>query len=59
MVYAQKRQEQLERAGSTAVPIEVGIEVGIEGTRRCDGRVSGELKDRLVACVKRLEDVPD
>lgn len=53
--YVQKRQEQIERSGAMTAPIEVGI----EGTRRCDGLVSGELKERLVACVKRLEGVPD
>ncbi|KAG0322848.1 hypothetical protein BGZ97_003405 [Linnemannia gamsii] len=51
--YAQKRQEQVERGA--AAPIEVGI----EGTRRCDGLIYEELKERLMACVKRLEDVPD
>ena len=53
--YVQKRQEQVERGGVTAAPIEVGV----EGTQRCDGLVSGELTKRLVACVKRLKDVPD
>ncbi|KAF9118480.1 hypothetical protein BGW39_001141, partial [Mortierella sp. 14UC] len=50
--YAQKRQEQVDRG------VVAPIEVGVEGTRRCDGLVSNELKERLQACVKRLEDVP-
>ncbi|KAK3845631.1 MAG: hypothetical protein J3R72DRAFT_435303 [Linnemannia gamsii] len=50
--YVQKRQEQVDRG---VVP---PIEVGVEGTRRCDGLVSIELKERLQACVRKLEDVP-
>ncbi|KAF9926699.1 hypothetical protein FBU30_003775 [Linnemannia zychae] len=50
--YSQKVQDQLDQ-GITAP-----IELGIECTRRCDGLVPVALKNRLLACVKKLEDVP-
>ncbi|KAG0296263.1 hypothetical protein BGZ96_009909 [Linnemannia gamsii] len=38
---------------------EAVIDVGIDGTRRADGLIPVELKNRLVKFVKKLEDVPD
>ncbi|KAF9090543.1 hypothetical protein BGX29_011415 [Mortierella sp. GBA35] len=51
--YIRKRQDQVDR-GVTAL-----TEVGIECTRRCDGLIPEELKTRLLACVRKLEDLLD
>ncbi|KAF9928508.1 hypothetical protein BGZ67_006958 [Mortierella alpina] len=51
--HAQRRQQQM------ASGAEAPIEVGIDGTRRSDGLISQELKSRLLACVKKLREVPD
>ncbi|KAF9920766.1 hypothetical protein FBU30_009292 [Linnemannia zychae] len=51
--YAAKRQEQVD-AGA-----EVTIDVGIEGTRRADGLIPESLKQRLLQCVSKLENVPE
>ncbi|KAF9929590.1 hypothetical protein FBU30_001431 [Linnemannia zychae] len=50
--YADMREKQLKERGVT-------IDLGIEGTRRADGLIPEELKQRLVKCVRKLEDVPD
>ncbi|KAF9561123.1 hypothetical protein EC968_005839 [Mortierella alpina] len=51
--HAEKRQQQIDSG------VEAPIEVAIDGTRRSDGLISQELKSRLLACVKKLKDVPD
>ncbi|KAI8346693.1 hypothetical protein B0O80DRAFT_467497 [Mortierella sp. GBAus27b] len=51
--YAEKRQRQVDNG------VEAPIDVGIDGTRRCDGLIPPELKERLMACVEKLKDVPD
>ncbi|KAF8986366.1 hypothetical protein BGZ46_005551 [Entomortierella lignicola] len=51
--YAEKRQKQIDN-GMTAP-----IEIAIDGTRRSDGLVPQELKERLLACVEKLKDVPE
>ncbi|KAG0378997.1 hypothetical protein BGX24_002086 [Mortierella sp. AD032] len=51
--FAEKRQEQVDSGK------EVTIDVGVEGTRRADRLIPEALKQRLVECVKKLEDVPD
>ncbi|KAH7060159.1 hypothetical protein BKA57DRAFT_446468 [Linnemannia elongata] len=51
--YAQKRQDQVDQGA------EVTIDVGVEGTRRADGLVPEMLKERLLECVKKLENVPE
>ncbi|KAG0257337.1 hypothetical protein BG011_004011 [Mortierella polycephala] len=51
--YAQRRQDQVDRG------VEAPIEEGIDGIRRADGLVPQELKQRLMACVEKLKDIPD
>ncbi|KAF9949002.1 hypothetical protein BGZ65_007666, partial [Modicella reniformis] len=51
--YAERRQNQIDSG------IVAPIETGIEGTRRSDGLIHTELKERLLACVQKLVDVPD
>ncbi|KAG0219177.1 hypothetical protein BGX31_011371 [Mortierella sp. GBA43] len=51
--YADKRHEQIDNG------IEAPIEVGIDGTRRSDGLIPVQLKERLLACVDELKNVPN
>ncbi|KAF9929591.1 hypothetical protein FBU30_001432 [Linnemannia zychae] len=51
--YAAVRQKQIDLGD------EIPIDVGIEGTRRTDGMIPADLKQRLIECVKVLEDVPE
>ncbi|KAF9346340.1 hypothetical protein BGX26_002164 [Mortierella sp. AD094] len=51
--YAEKRQKQVDSGVSAP------IEEAIEGTRRSDGLIPQELKERLLKCVKKLKNVPD
>ncbi|KAG0201782.1 hypothetical protein BGX31_003763, partial [Mortierella sp. GBA43] len=51
--HAEKRQQQVD-CGANAP-----IEIGVDGTRRSDGLLILELKDRLLTCVEKLMNVPD
>ncbi|KAF9419124.1 hypothetical protein BGZ76_004292 [Entomortierella beljakovae] len=51
--HAERRQKQVD-LGVTAP-----IEDAIDGVRRCDGMIPLELKERLLACVKKLKDIPE
>jgi len=51
--YADQRLQQ------TSKGIEAPIERAIDGTRRSDGLVPVELKERLLTCVQKLIDVPE
>ncbi|KAG0049981.1 hypothetical protein BGZ83_005219 [Gryganskiella cystojenkinii] len=51
--YADQVQEQLDRG------IETTMQFGIDGTRRTDGLIPPELKQRFQDCVRSLMDVPD
>ncbi|KAF9169481.1 hypothetical protein BGX21_009424 [Mortierella sp. AD011] len=51
--YAEKRQKQIDDGVSAP------IEEAIDGTRRSDGLIPQELKERLLKCVEKLKDVPD
>ncbi|KAF9350715.1 hypothetical protein BGX26_011157 [Mortierella sp. AD094] len=53
--YAEKRQNQIDDNNDLQAPIEIGI----DGTRRSDGLIPSELKQRLLACVEKLKDKPD
>ncbi|KAF9437595.1 hypothetical protein BGZ76_000119 [Entomortierella beljakovae] len=50
--YAEKRQAQIDNGA------QVPIEESIDGTRRADGLIPPDLKERLMACVEKLKDVP-
>ncbi|KAG0083103.1 hypothetical protein BGZ92_011076 [Podila epicladia] len=52
--YAEQRLKPVE-SGRSDVPIEIAI----DGTRKADGLISPELKERLLAGVNRLMDVPE
>lgn len=63
--YAQQRQDQIDHAVARGrwgegrgEEVVVPIEVGVDGTRRADGLIPQGLKERLVTCVQKLEDVP-
>ncbi|KAF9342403.1 hypothetical protein BGX26_007606, partial [Mortierella sp. AD094] len=47
------RQKQIDSGVSAP------IEEAIDGTRRSDGLIPQELKERLLKCVEKLKDVPD
>ncbi|KAG0222978.1 hypothetical protein BGW41_005771 [Actinomortierella wolfii] len=51
--HANHRQQQLDR-GVTAP-----IEYAIDNTRRSDGLIPHDLKQRFLACVQKLTDIPD
>ncbi|KAG0296262.1 hypothetical protein BGZ96_009908 [Linnemannia gamsii] len=51
--HVQRPQDQIDRGTIAA------IDIGIEGTHRSDGLIPEELKNRLLRCVKKLEDVPE
>ncbi|KAF9354695.1 hypothetical protein BGX34_010854 [Mortierella sp. NVP85] len=51
--HADCRQKQLDSG------VQATIDIGIDGTRRSDGLIPAELKERLLACVEKLKDVPD
>ncbi|KAF9159711.1 hypothetical protein DFQ26_006275 [Actinomortierella ambigua] len=52
--YAQHRQDQLDQEG-VAAPIEYAI----DNTRRSDHLIPQELKQRFLACVDKLTNIPD
>ncbi|KAF9100968.1 hypothetical protein BGX27_000165 [Mortierella sp. AM989] len=51
--YADQRQKQVDSG------LQAPIEQGINGTRRSDGLILPELKERLLKCVEKLKDVPE
>ncbi|KAG0238702.1 hypothetical protein BGW42_002568 [Actinomortierella wolfii] len=51
--HANHRQQQLD-SGVTAP-----IEYAIDGTRRSDGLIPQDLKQRFLACVQKLTDIPE
>lgn len=51
--HAQRHQDQIDRGAIAA------IDIGVEGTRRSDGLIPDELKNQLLRCAKKLEDVPE
>ncbi|CAO3571433.1 unnamed protein product [Mortierella alpina] len=51
--YAEKCQKQIDSG------VEAPIEMAIDCTRRSDGLIPSDLKERLLACVQKLKDVPD
>ncbi|KAG0041620.1 hypothetical protein BGZ83_001586 [Gryganskiella cystojenkinii] len=51
--YADLRQQQIDQG------VEAPIERAIDGTRRSDGLVPDELKQRLLVCVGKLINIPD
>ncbi|KAF9151654.1 hypothetical protein BG015_006407 [Linnemannia schmuckeri] len=51
--FAQKRQEQIDNDVKTT------IDMVVEGTRRSNGLIPEELRDRLLKYIKKLEDVLD
>ncbi|KAF9285145.1 hypothetical protein BGZ68_004130 [Mortierella alpina] len=51
--YAGRRQNQVD------LGIEAPVEVAIDCTRRSDGLIPSDLKERLLVCVNLLKDVPD
>ncbi|KAG0359762.1 hypothetical protein BG005_000218 [Podila minutissima] len=52
--YAEQRLKHV-KPGKNEVPIEIGI----DGTRKADGLIPPELKQRLLAGVQKLMDVPE